>query len=135
MGVNVVKTGDNQSLGATLSTVSVARVDDWSLYETTIKLPSSASAYSGQEMSVVLNNSTQEDQFVDDYKLQPVEAQTTSYVYDNKNLRLLATIDDRNFALIYQYDLEGKLVRKLVETERGVKTLSETQYNIPEKTK
>jgi len=52
-------------------------------------------------------------------------------VYDPRNFRLLASFDDQHFGMYYQYNAEGKLVRKLVETERGMRTVQETQYNTP----
>ncbi|HEX8656901.1 MAG TPA: hypothetical protein VF690_05180, partial [Hymenobacter sp.] len=59
---------------------------------------------------------------VDDVRLQPQQAQMTSYVYDPITLKLLASFDDQHFGLYYQYNAEGKLVRKQIETERGRQT-------------
>jgi YD repeat-containing protein len=56
----------------------------------------------------------------------------TAYVYDPQTLRLVASFDDQHFGLYYQYNQEGKLVRKLVETEKGMKTITETQYHSPQ---
>jgi hypothetical protein len=67
--------------------------------------------------------------YVDDVRSQPVDAQMTCYVYDQSQ-RLLAVLDDQHYALIYQYNSEGILVRKLKETVKGIKTISETQYNV-----
>ena len=69
--------------------------------------------------------------WVDDVRVQPAKAQVTAYVYDRATLKLLASFDDQHFGLFYQYDSEGRLVRKLVETERGRKTVQETLYNVP----
>lgn len=104
------------------------RTGEWSLYEAQIELPLSLA---GQNLSVSLKNNAQVVAYIDDVKLQPQESQASCYVYDNTNLRLLAVFDDRHFAMLYQYDAEGKLVRKLIETERGVKTITESQYNTP----
>ncbi len=120
-----------QVINTTISTKSIARVGEWSLFETSLVFPT-GSITVNSPIRVELSNGSSEIMYMDDYKLQPTESQTTSYVYDYASLKLLATFDDRHFALIYQYDAEGKLVRKLVETERGVKTISETQYNSPE---
>jgi hypothetical protein len=67
--------------------------------------------------------------WVDDVRVQPLAAQMTCSVYDPLNLRLLASFDDQHFGLYYQYNAEGKLVRKQVETQRGLKTIQETQYH------
>jgi hypothetical protein len=69
--------------------------------------------------------------WVDDVRQQPQQAQVTAYVYDPTTRKLLASFDDQHFGLFYQYNAEGKLVRKQVETERGLQTVQETQYNTP----
>ncbi len=138
------KSGSNQALGltvkkndatsqviaATQSLGNMLRVGEWTLYENYISFPQGAVSLD-TPMRLELSNGASEIIYVDDYKLQPTKSETTAYVYDNASLRLLATFDDRHFAMIYQYDAEGKLVRKLEETERGLKTISETQYNTP----
>ncbi|HYF68641.1 MAG TPA: hypothetical protein VD884_10915 [Ohtaekwangia sp.] len=67
---------------------------------------------------------------LDDIRIQPYDAEMTAYVYDPLTLRVLAIFDDQHFGLYYQYNAEGKLIRKKIETERGIKTIQETQYNI-----
>jgi hypothetical protein len=66
--------------------------------------------------------------WIDDIRVQPLESEMVCYVYDNA-LRLTSVLDDQHYALIYQYNPEGLLVRKQKETREGIKTLSETQYN------
>jgi len=68
------------------------------------------------------------DVFVDDVRIQPLQSEMVCYVYDSAQ-RLTAVLDDQHYAMIYQYNSEGILVRKLKETVEGVKTISETQYN------
>ncbi len=72
-----------------------------------------------------------DDVWIDDLKLQPKDSKASSYVYDRVTNKLLASMDDQHYALIYQYDAEGRLIRKLKETERGVKTLVESHYQSP----
>ncbi|MDB5274750.1 MAG: hypothetical protein JWO58_3117 [Chitinophagaceae bacterium] len=104
----------------------IAKVGEWVLYEGILKdLPVTG------PMSATLTYSGGLPVWFDDIRIQPYEAQMTCYVYDRTNFRLLASFDDQHFGLYYQYNAEGKLVRKLVETERGMKTISETQYNTP----
>ncbi len=69
------------------------------------------------------------DVWVDDVRVQPADAHMTTYVYDPSTFQLLASFDDQHFGLLYQYNAEGKLTRKQIETERGLKTIQETQYN------
>ncbi|MBP2832843.1 hypothetical protein J8281_11660 [Aquimarina sp. U1-2] len=105
----------------------MAKTGAWTLYRVFI---TPGSFISGQQVS--MNLSFENPQvYIDDIKLNPKEAQTTCYVYDIKSLRLLTLFDDQHFGLFYQYNGEGQLVRKLIETEKGLKIITETQYNLP----
>jgi hypothetical protein len=53
------------------------------------------------------------------------------YVYYPDDLRQATVFDDQHFGIYFQYNGEGKLIRKLYETERGLKTVQETQYHTP----
>ena len=53
-----------------------------------------------------------------------------SYVYDPISLRLMAELDERNYATLYEYDEEGKLIRVKKETEKGIMTIQENRDNI-----
>ena len=68
--------------------------------------------------------------YIDDVRQQPLDAQTTAYVYDPITLFILTSFDDQNLGLYYQYNDEGKLIRKLKETTGGLKTVAETQIKI-----
>jgi len=113
----------------------VAQVGDWYLYEAKI-LPTDLV---GMNVNDALKTFVKyeftahgsENVWIDDVRIQPMDAQATAYVYDVITHRLLTTFDDQHFGLFYQYNAEGKLVRKLIETERGMKTVQETQYNTP----
>ena len=102
--------------------------DDNSIYRNENKANSRGP---GIEYQVIITNESGFMVYVDDIRVQPVESQMAAYVYDKFNLRLLTSFDDQHFGLFYQYNSEGKLVRKLIETERGLKTVTETQYNTP----
>ena len=113
----------------------LAQAGEWSLYEAAVSLPPTVAA--GEKLLPHLQLGGDADGGtplirVDDVRLQPRDAQMTAYVYDPTTLRLLASFDDQHFALLYQYNAEGKLIRKQVETERGVKTLQETFYHTPQ---
>lgn len=113
----------------------LAQAGDWQLYEAAVALPTTVAV--GEkllphiQLGGAANGGTPIIR-VDDVRLQPRNAQMTAYVYDPTTLRLLASFDDQHFALLYQYNTEGKLIRKQVETERGVKTLQETFYHTPQ---
>ena len=68
---------------------------------------------------------------VDDVRWQPVQAEMSTHVYDNRSFKLLATFGAEHFGAFYQYNDEGTLVRTLIETERGLKTIQESQSNTP----
>ena len=65
--------------------------------------------------------------YFDDIRVLPSDASMKSYVYDQENNRLMAELDDNNYATFYEYDHEGGLVRIKKETERGVFTIQETR--------
>ncbi len=53
--------------------------------------------------------------YVDDFRVHPVEASMTSYVYDNQTGAVTAILDADNIATLYYYDDAGRL--ELVKTE------------------
>ena len=50
-----------------------------------------------------------------------------SYVYDPVSLRLMAELDENNYAAFYEYDDDGTLIRVKKETEKGIMTIKETR--------
>jgi len=69
----------------------------------------------------------------DDIRIFPFDGSMMSYVYDPKTLRLMAELDERNYAKLYEYDEEGKLVRVKKETEKGIMTITDTRENTVKK--
>lgn len=69
----------------------------------------------------------------DDIRVHPVDAGFTSYVYDPISLKLVAVLDDNNYATFYEYDQEGTLIRTKKETIRGVVTITESRENNPKR--
>ena len=69
----------------------------------------------------------------DDLRIFPFNGTMKSYVYDPVSLKLSAELDERNYASIYEYNEEGKLIRIKKETERGVMTIREIQNNSSKK--
>lgn len=49
------------------------------------------------------------------------------FVYDSKSLRLMAELDENNYATFYDYDDQGALIRVKKETEKGIMTIQETR--------
>jgi hypothetical protein len=67
----------------------------------------------------------------DDFKLIPAEANSKGFVYHPVTRKLMATLDENNFATFYEYDAAGNLIRTKKETEHGVLTLSESRSGHP----
>lgn len=67
------------------------------------------------------------DLYVDDIRVQPVNSAMKSFVYHPTTLRLMAELDENNYATLYEYDDDGTLVRVKKETSRGIKTITETR--------
>ncbi|WP_431212110.1 hypothetical protein ACQ86N_41190 [Puia sp. P3] len=65
--------------------------------------------------------------YFDDIRLHPFNAEMKSYVYNPVNLRLMAELDENNYATYYEYDDDGTLIRVKKETERGIMTIKETR--------
>jgi hypothetical protein len=121
--------------GTIHSMTNVAQTGEWTLFEA--KIP--ASAFTGLGLGSNLDLffkydlAATENLFIDDFRVQPMDAAVTCFVYDKPSKRLVAQFDDQHFGVFYQYNEEGKLVRRMVETEKGLVTLTETQYNSPSK--
>jgi len=111
--------------------IRVARSGEWILYDLTVPASAISPAQVGNDITVTFKNISPETIWFDDVRIQPLDAEMTCYVYDPNTLRLITQFDDQHFGLGFQYDGEGKLVRKLKETERGTKTIAETQYHTP----
>ncbi|MEP2936728.1 MAG: hypothetical protein ABJM06_10005 [Gilvibacter sp.] len=65
--------------------------------------------------------------YFDDVRILPFNGSLKSFVYDPVNQRLMAELDENNYATIYEYDHEGGLIRVKKETARGVFTIQETR--------
>jgi hypothetical protein len=65
--------------------------------------------------------------YFDDIRVLPTKGNMKSFVYDQKTQRLMAELDENNYATFYEYDLEGGLIRVKKETEKGVFTIQETR--------
>jgi len=81
----------------------------------------------GGTISVELYGDPNEDTYFDDIRVFPFDGNMKSYVYDSKNYRFLAELDNNNYATFYEYDEDGALVRVKKETERGIMTIKESR--------
>ena len=118
---------------ASLPFSKVATTGDWTLYGITLNdfgLLTVGDPFT-LEIGFKIDGTIYNDILIDDVRVEPGDAQMTCFVYDRDNLRLLTVFDNQHLGLYYQYNDEGKLIRKLRETERGLKMLEETQYHQP----
>lgn len=123
---------DNPSLGISFTNASLNYtleptgkiIDGWQRIEGEIFVPYSAT---GIDLSLRV---TSGEAYFDDIRFFPFDGSMMSYVYDPESLRLMAELDERNYATFYEYDEEGKLIRVKKETEKGVMTIQENRDNI-----
>ncbi len=85
---------------------------------------------SGAPVFIKFNTSESPDIYFDDIRLSPLDAAVKSYVYDPNKLRLIAELDENNFATFYHYGDDGKLVLIRKETERGIMTIQESRNHL-----
>jgi hypothetical protein len=98
-------------------------IEGWQRYEAYFDIGANA-----QAMSISLKNTgTTGDVFFDDVRIHPFNANEKTFVYHSSNLRLMAELDENNYASFYEYDDDGTLTRVKKETQRGVKTITETR--------
>lgn len=103
-------------------------IDGWQRIEEVVSVPPGATS-----MKYELVSGTSASTFFDDIRVHPFHTNMRSFAYDPVNLRLLAEMDENNYATFYEYDDEGTLVRVKKETERGVKTIKETRSALTKK--
>ena len=102
-------------------------IDGWQRIEGQFLVPNGATDFN-IKLKVLAGNA-----FYDDIRIFPFDGVMTSYVFDPVSLRLVAQLDERNYATIYEYDKEGKLVRVKKETEKGIMTIQENRTSMQKK--
>ncbi|SEM14051.1 hypothetical protein SAMN04488505_103489 [Chitinophaga rupis] len=120
----------NNPIGIALSLRSKGPIiDNWQLLNENFTVPANAA-----KVSIQLFNSNA-GMFVDDIRIQPFSSSMKAYVYDPVKLRVMAILDEQNFATFYEYDNEGQLTREKKETERGIMTIKEVRSAKPKSEK
>jgi len=105
--------------GMTNSIVAKSNIiDGWQQVEAVFTVPNNAT---GIELKLPGGY------YIDDLRVYPQDANIKSFVYNPLTQKLVATLDENNYATFYEYDHEGSLVRTKRETERGIITLSESR--------
>lgn len=100
-------------------------IDGWQKIEGVVSVPINAT-----RIQIVLNPNSAKTHYYDDVRFFPLDGSMISYVYDQRTLRLVAELDDRNYATLYEYDNEGKLIRVKKETEKGIMTIKESRQSM-----
>lgn len=95
-----------------------ARVEGWKLVEGVFQTGN------GTDFTLTIPGN---GNWLDDLRIHPYDAQMKTYAYDERTLRLMAELDENNFAAFYEYDQEGILNRVKKETEKGIMTIKETR--------
>lgn len=102
-----------------------AIIDGWQKIEGVFDIPSN-----GIHLDINLKNNYTDGStnvYFDDIRVHPFDGNMKSFVYDPVSQRLMAELDENNYATFYEYDQEGGLVRVKKETERGIQTIQETR--------
>lgn len=97
-------------------------VDGWQRYEQVVSLPKGSTGLT-LEMIATKNTAV----YVDDIRFHPYHANMKSYAYDPMSLKMMAELDENNYATFYEYDDDGTLIRVKKETEKGIVTLKESR--------
>ncbi|MEL7221675.1 MAG: hypothetical protein AAGJ93_10175, partial [Bacteroidota bacterium] len=95
-------------------------IDGWQRLQSSFTIPMDA-AY----MYLTLQRSQGQQTYYDDLRIIPEDAVGKGFVYDPESMRLMAELDDNNYATYYEYDDAGLLSRVKRETERGIVTIQE----------
>lgn len=98
------------------------RIEGWQRYEGEVLVPAEAT-----EMNITTSAPVANNIFLDDIKMEPFNGSSKSFIYNPINLRLMAELDENNYATFYEYDDDGTLIRVKKETERGIMTIQETR--------
>lgn len=120
-GASLVST---QTISANDNTI----IDGWQRLQGTFTVPASGVTV----VKVVLRNTAtllNTPVYFDDLRVHPFDGQAKTFVYDQTTLKLMAELDENNYATFYNYDDEGHLVKVRKETRDGIKTLKEGRIN------
>ncbi len=103
-----------------------AVIDGWQRVQGNFSIPANA-AYMKIQLQNNSSGAAASNAYFDDVRVLPFDSNMKSFVYDPITQRLMAELDENNYATFYEYDTEGGLVRVKKETVRGVYTIQETR--------
>ncbi len=117
---------ENVILGIT----RIAQTGEWTLYEA-MSGGFTGMTPVGDPLFFLFTNDTDDSVYIDDLKIQPAEAEMLCYSYDTDTRRHLATFDLDHFGTYQQYNAEGRVVRTIIETSKGLKTVADLYAHTP----
>jgi hypothetical protein len=97
-------------------------IEGWQRIDSAFEVPINTAYY-----SVFFEATGNTTAYFDDFRIHPFNSNMKSFVYNPVNLRLMAELDENNYASFYEYDDEGTLIRVKKETIQGIKTIKETR--------
>lgn len=106
--------------------IKIATTGEWTLYRGYITASSPT-----VPLTISFSEGDDDEDYIDDLRVFPKDAEMSCFAYDAKSSRMVAQFDRNHFGTYMQYDGEGKMVRTIVETERGYKTVAEAHGHIP----
>jgi hypothetical protein len=118
--------GVSITAGTTPITSTIAKsdiIDGWQKQEYTFTITGGTA---GNILVYLIYSGTQSAYF-DDIRIHPFDGNMKSFVYNPNTLRLMAELDNNNYATFYEYDEEGALVRVKKETQNGIATIKESK--------
>lgn len=107
------------------ATPSGGIIDGWQKIDYFFIIPPNATS-----IIVRLKNNGGGAVFFDDFRIHPYRSSMSTTVYDQKTLLPIASHDENNFTIFYNYDENLNQVRTRIETINGIKTISETEVGI-----
>jgi hypothetical protein len=110
--------------GSTVVLRKKAVVEGWKLVEGELIVPVGTG---GMDSVNVVLSGVNSSVLIDDIRIFPYDGQLKTFTYDDKTMRVMAELDENNYATFYEYDDEGSLVRVKKETERGIMTIKENR--------
>lgn len=102
-------------------------IDGWQRIELHFEVDASFAEGTSAEIQLIAGRHTA---YFDDIRVHPYDSEMEAQVIDADQQRPVASLDNRNFATIYQYDEEGNMIRTIKETERGKQTIQENRTGV-----
>jgi hypothetical protein len=113
-----------------IATKAGPKVEGWTRVLTTFEIPLGAAGPVGGFVKIKLIPGNGQTAYFDDIRIHPFNSNMKSFAYDYRTSRLMAELDENNYATFFEYNDEGQLLRNKKETEKGIVTLKETRSRV-----